>query len=153
MKKTLALFAFLYFFCAAICGQNIKPSFDGPSRPLEYQREKPTFPGCEDIVDKKERLKCADEKMLQFVYGNMKYPAEARRDGIEGMVIIKFFIDEDGSILDTEIGRDIGGGCGEEALRVVESMPNWNPSRIDGNPIGVSFTLPVRFKLGKYKKN
>ena len=152
MKKTSALFVLLCTCCVTICAQIVVPNFDGPSS-SGRQEEQPMFPGCEEVEDLDERKICADQKMLQFVYGNIRYPAEARREGIEGMVVIKFFVEEDGSIWDAEILRDIGGGCGKEALRVIESMPDWNPGTIDGNPIGVSYNMPVKFWLGKEKKN
>ncbi|MEO1262544.1 MAG: energy transducer TonB [Bacteroidota bacterium] len=150
MKKIFILFVFFALYDTVIHGQVIEPDFDGPSKSQQVQ---PMFPGCEDVEDRRERQKCADETMMRFVYGNIKYPAEAKKEGIEGMVVIKFYVEEDGSIQDAIIVRDIGGGCGEEALRVVGSMPDWHPSHIDGDPVRVQFNLPVKFKLGKGKKN
>ena len=53
----------------------------------------PTFPGCEDEQDEAERNKCAQEKMLQFLYENVEYPIIARENGVEGIVIIRFIVD------------------------------------------------------------
>ncbi len=76
----------------------------------------PYFPGCEEKAALNERKKCADEKMLQFIYYNIKYPAEAVAQKVEGMVVIKFVIEKDGTITNAEIAREIGAGCGQAAL-------------------------------------
>ncbi len=109
--------------------------------------DQPSFPGCENISDKTEKKKCADEKMLQFIYGNIKYPAIARENGVEGMVVVKFVVEKDGSITAAEVVRDIGAGCGAEALRVVNMMPKWEPGKQRGRAVRVQFNLPVKFKL------
>lgn len=109
--------------------------------------DNPAFPGCEDIVDKAEKKKCSDEKMLQFIYSNIKYPAIARENGVEGMVVVRFVVEKDGSITNPTVVRDIGAGCGEEALRIVQIMPKWEPGKQRGRPVRVQFNLPIRFKL------
>lgn len=109
--------------------------------------DNPAFPGCEGISDKAEKKRCADEKMLQFIYSNIKYPAIARENGVEGMAVIKFVVEKDGSITSPEIARDIGAGCGAEALRVVQMMPKWEPGKQRGRAVRVQFNLPVKFKL------
>jgi len=57
-------------------------------------------------------------------------------------------VDETGNISDIQVLRDIGGGCAEEAIRVVKSMPPWKAGKQNGNPVKVYFKLPVTFKLG-----
>ncbi len=109
--------------------------------------EMPAFPGCEDVADKDARKKCADEKMLQYVYKNIKYPPIARENGVEGMVVIQFVVEKNGEITGAKIVRDIGAQCGNEALRVVNKMPTWNPGKQRGRAVRVQFNLPVRFKL------
>lgn len=109
--------------------------------------DQPAFPGCEDIRDKAEKKKCAEEKMLTFIYSNIKYPAIARENGVEGMVVVSFVVEKDGSITGAKVVRDIGAGCGAEALRVVGKMPNWEPGKQRGRPVRVQFNLPVRFRL------
>ena len=116
--------------------------------------ENPRFPGCgtanEYNVDLK---KCGDKKMLQFVYSNIKYPATARAQGIEGTVVVRFIVQKDGSISDGKILRNIGGGTGEEALRVINLMKEkdikWIPGLKDGHPVNFNFNLPVKFRLEK----
>ena len=94
----------------------------------------PSFPGCE-------------RELLKFLAENIKYPALARENNIQGNVALTFVVNKNGSVSDVTILRDIGGGCGKEAVRVVNSMPRWNPGEANGNPVKVRFTLPVRFKL------
>lgn len=107
----------------------------------------PSFPGCENETDPKTKKICAETNMLQFIYSNVKYPDEARAAKIEGTVYIKFVVEKDGTVTHAELVRDIGGGCGEEALRVVNLMPKWNPAMQRGKLVRVQFNLPVKFKL------
>lgn len=62
-------------------------------------------------------------------------------------MVLGFVVGKDGSINDISIMKDIGGGCGKEALRVVKNMPRWIPGEANGHAVKVRFTLPVRFKL------
>ena len=109
----------------------------------------PSFKGCEEVENKEERKDCAEQKMLKFIYKHIKYPAIARENGIEGMVVIQFIVNKDGTLSDYKIVRDIGGGCGEEALRVVQKMPIWNPGKQRGRPVRVQFNLPVKYQLSR----
>jgi periplasmic protein TonB len=85
--------------------------------------------------------------MYKFLKENMKYPAVARENGIEGSVYVGFVVGKDGTIRDVKVKRGIGGGCNEEAIRVVELMPKWNPGKQNGKAVNVSFTIPIKFKL------
>jgi protein TonB len=112
----------------------------------------PRFPGCEDISGSNaEKYKCAEKKLLEYIYQYVKYPAMAREAGIEGPVVVRFVVEKDGSISSPQIIRDIGGGCGVEVNRVVASMNSmdnlWTPGKQRGIPVRVQFTLPVYFKL------
>jgi len=110
--------------------------------------EMPRFPGCEDMdIAPEERRSCAEMKLLEFIYKSIKYPTIARENGIEGVPIISFVIEEDGSVSNAEIIQDLGGGCGKEALRIINAMPKWIPGKIDGEPVRVQFNLPIKFGL------
>ena len=87
-----------------------------------------------------------EEALYEFLRNNIKYPEEAKEKNISGTVVIKFVIEKDGSISHARILREIGGGCGAEALRVVNMMPKWKPGEQGGKPIRCEFTLPVQFK-------
>jgi len=109
--------------------------------------EMPRFPGCDHIENESERKKCADKALLQFIYKNITYPIFARENGIQGAVVVQFVIERDGLVTNAKLARDIGGGCGEEALRIVNQMPKWIPGKQNGKPVKVQFNLPIRFKL------
>lgn len=77
----------------------------------------------------------------------VRYPPQAVAEGIEGKVIVQFVVYEDGSIQDVKVARGIGGGCDEEAVRVVRNMPPWSPGENNGQKVRVSFMLPITFRL------
>ncbi|MFA6058321.1 MAG: TonB family protein [Taibaiella sp.] len=85
--------------------------------------------------------------LLAFVQKNLRYPNEAREDGIEGRVIVRFVVNTLGEIEGAKIMRGIGGGCDKEALRVVNAMPKWKPGKQNGHNVKVYYTLPITFKL------
>ncbi len=114
---------------------------------FQVVEDMPRFSGCEELLDMQERKICAQKKMLEFVHENVQYPQKARDNKVEGMVVIKFVVAKDGAIVDPEILRNIGSGCGEEALRVVKMMPNWIPGKQRGEPVNVYISFPVGFKL------
>ncbi|MGB4959074.1 MAG: energy transducer TonB [Saprospiraceae bacterium] len=127
-----------------------------PPAPVEDEifkvvEQMPRFPGCEDKKTDKEKTECANTKMLEYIYKNLKYPAIARENGVEGQVVLQFVVDKDGSITDVKIARDIGAGCGTAAEAVVLDMNNmgkkWTPGKQRGRPVRVLYTLPVKFKL------
>ncbi|MBO5847615.1 MAG: TonB family protein [Bacteroidales bacterium] len=86
-------------------------------------------------------------KMMEFIQKNLKYPMTAQENGIQGRVFVNFVIEPDGSITNVTAMRGIGGGCDEEAIRVVQSMPNWKPGKQRGVAVRSSFTVPIIFKL------
>ncbi|MEM1323803.1 MAG: TonB family protein [Bacteroidota bacterium] len=124
----------------------IIPSTD-PDPIFRVVEEMPRFPGCEEIADKTERESCAKEKMLRFVYSNIKYPAEARKNGVQGTVVVKFVVNKEGLVEQAETIRKIGGGCDEEALRIVNMMPKFIPGKQRGKKVNVFFHLPIKYKL------
>jgi protein TonB len=128
------------------------PPKEEPEEIFKVVEQMPRFPGCEDQGGTNEqKYECATTKMLEYVYKNVKYPAIARENGIQGRVVVQFVVEKDGRITDAQVVRDIGAGCGEEALRVVNSMnqmsQKWTPGKQRGKPVRVQFTLPVSFKL------
>jgi TonB family protein len=119
---------------------------------LQVAEQMPMFPGCEDSTGTVQELKaCADKKMLQFIYANVKYPEVDRLKGNEGTVVIKFIVEKDGTISDPQIVRDPGDQLGEEALRVVNLMnqlpKRWTPAKNQDKIVRTYFTLPIRFKI------
>jgi protein TonB len=101
---------------------------------FQVVEDNPDFPGGE-------------EARIRFLRDNIRYPAIARESGIQGTVFITFVVERDGSITDVKIVRGIGGGCDEEAVRVVERMPKWTPGKQRGRAVRVQFNMPIRFVL------
>jgi len=111
----------------------------------------PMFPGCEEIADIKERKPCADRKMLEFIYKSLMYPPIARENGIEGMVVVGFVVEKDGTLDNIQMTKNIGGLTEYDAFRVVNLMnttePKWAPGLQNDKPVKVHFNLPIKFRL------
>jgi TonB family protein len=84
---------------------------------------------------------------VRFLGANVKYPTIAKENGIQGMVVVGFIVEKDGSITNASIVKDIGGGCGTEAMRVVKTMPKWEPAKQNNQPVRSKVNLPVKFRL------
>ncbi|MCB0768225.1 MAG: energy transducer TonB [Flavobacteriales bacterium] len=96
--------------------------------------EMPSFPGGET-------------ELFKYLGKNVKYPPMAQDAGITGVVYMTFVVDEHGKVKDPKVLRGIGGGCDEEAIRVVKAMPAWEPGKQRGKPVRVQYNLPIRFTL------
>jgi len=96
--------------------------------------ESPGFPG-------------GDEARIKFLQNNIKYPQMARESNIQGTVYVTFVVEKDGRVTDVRVLRGIGGGCDEEAIRVIKAMPKWNPGKQRGKPVRVQFNMPIKFSL------
>lgn len=84
---------------------------------------------------------------IQSLHEYIRYPKQAQKSNIEGLVMIQFIITETGEIENPQVIRGIGGGCDEEALRVVKEHAKFKPGMQRGTPVRVQYTLPIRFKL------
>ncbi|MBL7946061.1 MAG: energy transducer TonB [Flavobacteriales bacterium] len=96
--------------------------------------EMPSFPGGE-------------AELFKYLGKTVKYPPMAQDAGITGVVYMTFVVDEQGKVRDPKVLRGIGGGCDEEAIRVVKAMPAWEPGKQRGKPVRVQYNLPIRFTL------
>jgi periplasmic protein TonB len=96
--------------------------------------DQPNFPG-------------GDEARMKFLVDNIKYPQMARESSIQGTVYVTFVVERGGNVTDVKVLRGIGGGCDEEAIRVIQSMPKWNPGKQRGKPVRVQFNMPIKFTL------
>ena len=112
--------------------KDLEKSGSGQEKDVELKM--PTFPGGE-------------EALLKFVMANTNYPREAKKSKIRGKVYVSFIVDKEGKVKDAVVKKGIGGGCDEEALRVVQMMPQWIPGTQDGRPVDVKFNLPIPFGL------
>jgi protein TonB len=87
------------------------------------------------------------ESFYKYVNENLKYPAQAKRMQIQGRVFIEFVVDKDGKITNVVVVKGIGAGCDEEAMRVLENSPTWNPGKQRGRPVRQKMVLPITFRL------
>jgi protein TonB len=115
--------------------------------PPAVEVEKPAGDKIFIIVEQKPAFEGGDAALVKYLSQNLQYPRLALENDISGTVVIQFVVNTDGSIVNTNIFRDIGGGCGEEALRVVRGMPKWLPGKQRGKPVRVQFNLPIKFQL------
>ena len=110
---------------------------ENPQEPLKINDSSltgPEFPGGLD-------------SMYAFIYRIINYPQEAMDSNIQGRVVVTFIVEKDGQILDASVLEDIGGGCGEEVIRVIKAMPKWKPGIKNGKPVRVQLELPINFLL------
>ncbi|MCC6725197.1 MAG: energy transducer TonB [Saprospiraceae bacterium] len=114
------------------------------------QEETPIVYPMAEYNDKEDRppvFPNGEAGMLRFIYENIRYPKPAIDKGIEGIVRVSFTVDKNGVVADVKPLNDIGGGCTEEAVRIIKKMPAWHPGQIKGRPIKVRQTLPIKFEL------
>ena len=131
--------------------ENLPPIVEPTAPPVEVPtKEKPVE--VEDnstfiIVEQNPEFENGNKAMYAFLSKNIIYPVIAKENGIQGTVFVGFVVSKDGTIRNVEIKRGIGGGCNEEAIRVIKLMPKWKPGKQNGKAVNVAFTLPVKFRL------
>ena len=131
LLTAMSVLAILLMVNTNAIAQNKKAAND---KVLEKAEVMPEFPG-------------GDQAMMKFVAENVQYPEEAREKGISGRVLVSFIVEKNGSINEVKVVRGIGGGCDEEAVRVVKTMPKWKPGKDKGKPVRVKYMMPFTFKL------
>jgi len=87
------------------------------------------------------------EKFYEYLSQNLKYPAEAKANKIQGKVFLSFIVEADGKLNHIHVDRKLGYGTDEEAVRVVEESPNWTPGMLHGKAVRVKYNIPISFKL------
>ena len=103
--------------------------------------------GVYQIVDQMPKFPGGEQALMDYVSKNVVYPKEAQEKGISGRVFVGFIVEKDGSVSDVKVLRGIGGGCDEEAVRVISGLPKWKPGKQEGKPVRVSYQMPINFKL------
>ena len=103
--------------------------------------------GVYQIVEEMPQYTGGEAAMMDFVAKNIVYPQEARNKEISGRVFVSFIVEKDGSVNEVNVKKGIGGGCDEEAVRVVKAMPKWKPGKMKGEAVRVSYQMPIFFKL------
>lgn len=104
------------------------------------------------VVEKMPMFPGGEDARVKYMVENIKYPDEARNKGITGVVFVTFVVEKEGKITSVKVIRGIGGGCDEEAVRVIKNMPNWEPGKQKGEAVRTQFNIPIKFSLGEKTK-
>lgn len=100
-----------------------------------------------DVVEQMPSFPGGKEAMMSYVSRSIKYPTVAEENGTQGLVIVSFVVEKDGSISGAKVIRSVDPSLDKEALRIIRSMPRWTPGKQDGKPVRVKYTVPVSFRL------
>ena len=117
-----------------------------PPLPVEKKEEVKQVVGNK-IFDIAEQMPSFKGNVNQWLASNLSYPAIAAENGVQGCVIVQFVVEKGGSVSNVQVVRSIDPALDHEAVRVVKSMPKWNPGMNNGQPIRVKYTLPITFRL------
>lgn len=130
--------------------------FDADAKNAENTEIKPVVTEIEEedveetiyvVVEEEPDFPGGMEALLKYLQDNIQYPQLAKENNITGKVFVTFVVEKDGRVTQVKLLRDIGGGCGNEAMRVVKAMPKWKPGKQQGRPVRTQFNLPVVFNL------
>lgn len=99
------------------------------------------------FAEKMPEFKGGLKSLYEFLSKNIKYPSLALTEKIEGKVVLQFIVDSKGYVNKIEVLKAIGGGCEQEAIRVINLMPKWNPGLQNGKAVAVKYTLPIAFQI------
>ncbi|MBP2691852.1 MAG: energy transducer TonB [Muribaculaceae bacterium] len=111
-----------------------KPEVEDKVYNMAMVEQQPEFPG-------------GPAAMYKWLNDHMNYPAVAAEEGVQGKVIVEFVVSKTGAVENVRVLRGRHPALDKEAVRVVKAMPNWNPGRNNSQPVKVTYTLPVQFKL------
>lgn len=140
VNKTMKLLALLIAtFIWSHAWSQVTDSTQLQNNPVFVEEKFPEFPG-------------GTSNLYKFIADNIQYPKVAYENGVEGTVYVKFKVDENGFVQNPVIVRGIGAGLDEEALRVINSQPQWTPVDKNGNQEDVYFTVPVKFDINNVTK-
>ena len=113
---------------------NVKESEISTDQVFDGVEEMPQFPG-------------GSSALFEYLAKNIKYPVVAEEHGVQGSVVVSIVVERDGSITDVKVVKSVDPSLDKEALRVVKSMPNWIPGKLNGNLVRVKYTVPITFRL------
>ena len=143
-------------------GQQVKvveqPKAENTTKPVEVIQAKEVFTPVEqmpeffDVVEQMPEYPGGMQELFGYLAKNIKYPKDAEDQQIQGRVIATFIINKDGSISDAKVVKSVSPSLDEEALRVINGMPNWKPGKQNGKVVNVKYTIPISFRLQNPKK-
>ena len=152
MKKNY-LFGFTILFLSLFFNVGLNAQDKNSSdEVIQVVEEMPRFPGCESAdLSSSEKAKCSKEKLIEYLSAQIKYPEEAKKNKVEGTCVVEFVVTKSGEIAHAKLLKDIGSGCGDVALGVVNDMNkmegSWTPGMHKNIKKNVRIVLPVSFKL------
>ncbi len=140
MKKSWIIFFFL-----GIAGSGFSQT--GDEEPILVAVDlHPTWKGCDESQDSL-REECLEKNLNGFFQDFIIYPERAKKKKLEGLVVVQFVVEKDGSVSNIQIIHDIGEGCGDEVVRAIQHLPKLVPGKNEGNPVRVLYKAPFHFML------
>ncbi|WP_423129332.1 energy transducer TonB [Gaoshiqia sp. Z1-71] len=122
---------------------DITPVMTAFSKEKETEDDSPIF----FIVEEMPEFPGGEMALRKFIANSIKYPVVAQENGVQGKVYVNFVVGKDGRVTDARVIRSVDPALDKEALRVVNSLPLWKPGRQRGEPVRVSFSVPISFVL------
>jgi TonB family protein len=140
---------FMTFSCENATAQSEEKTVLNTDDIYKVVEEMPRFAGTDvsNLTHEEDKRTASNKLMLEYIYKNVTYPANAREEGIEGMTVIRFTVDKSGKLRDFETVRSVHKELDAEAIRVAKSMPDWIPGKQRGKVVNVQFNLLIKFKL------
>jgi len=117
--------------------------------PVNAQNDEDVF----YVVEEMPEFPGGEKEMRKYIANNINYPEDAQKKNIKGKVFVSFVIGKNGNVKDAMIERGVAPSIDKEALRVVSSLPKWNPGKQRGETVNVKFTIPINFQLDSEKNN
>lgn len=136
MSKALS-FVIILAIAVACAGENNGKQAEQPKKPevvYEEVQVQPMFVG-------------GDVAMQKFIEENMQYPKDAKKNGVQGEVVVKCMINEAGQVVETQVEKGVDANLDAEAVRIVSIMPAFNPGMIDGACVGMWHTVTIKFEI------
>lgn len=133
MKMKFTLFLLLIIMAMPLSAQTEGGTDNEPVYNMAMMQQQPKFPG-------------GTSEMYKWLGNNIKYPEEAKKEGVSGKVIVDFVITKTGKTDKVRVVRGLHPALDQEAVRVIKAMPAWTPGKQNGQPVNVSYTLPITFR-------
>jgi protein TonB len=134
MKKLILMSMMAVFCLTTVNAQKTVVSQNKDQKVFDVVEQMPEYPG-------------GMQAMLDYLSANIKYPADALKQKVEGRVIASFVVETDGSVSDIKLHKKVFPSLDSEAVRVIEGMPRWIPGKQKGKAVRVKYTIPVIFRL------
>ncbi len=133
MRMKFTLFLLLIIMAMPLSAQTVGATDNEPVYNMAMVQQQPKFPG-------------GTSEMYKWLGNNIKYPEEAKKEGVSGKVIVDFVITKTGKTDKVRVVRGLHPTLDQEAVRVIKAMPAWTPGKQNGQPVNVSYTLPITFR-------